>query len=164
MLRTGMDEAVHHHRLGQQASPPGETALRQLLVDSETVVKGEPDMDRTGLAKLFRLDFVDLDGDDFSSGELKLSLPRLDDNGFGFGVETFDSLLPDQGVLDFASQLEPLFAGPRGEIAEGADSFLTRPFGGGDRLDQKVVHILLLGSLLGGLADVHRSLCIIDHP
>jgi hypothetical protein len=38
-------------------------------------------------------------------------------------------ILTDERVLDFAGELEPIFARSRAEVAERTDRLLTRPFG-----------------------------------
>src|SRR5208337_924128 len=68
-----------------------------------------------------------------------------------------------QAGLEAVSQVKPLLGGRRSETAERADDPLARTFGGVDGLDEEVVGVALALVILGGFADVHRTLDIRFH-
>ena len=66
-----------------------------------------------------------------------------------------------------ACDVEPLFARFGREVAERADGFLARAFGGGDRLHQQIAGVGLIFLLSGALTEIHCAtmvaFCMRDH-
>jgi len=93
--------------------------------------------------------------------------PRLHatNNVGDLGIRDIEQVaLTDQRVLDLAGELEPLFARARAEIAERADGFLPRSFGGVDGFDQHVIDVALAFVKANRFADLHNPPYIKNDP
>src|SRR5215510_2361877 len=85
-----------------------------------------------------------------------LPRPHASNNPGDFAViATEQIILPDQRLLDFAGEFEPLLARPRAEVAERTDRLLARPFRRHHGLDQHVVGVGLAVIGATRFADVH---------
>ena len=79
------------------------------------------------------------------------------------GVEDFEHfggfveqrVLAGKGSVHSACNVEPLFARFGREVAERADGFLARAFGGGDRLHQQIAGVGFVFVLAGALTQIH---------
>src|SRR2546422_295525 len=64
----------------------------------------------------------------------------------------------NEGVLDLARKLEPLFAPPRAQVTERANRLLARPLRGQDGLHQHIVGVGLALVEPTRFADIHVAL------
>jgi hypothetical protein len=172
VLRGGGDQPIERHRTGEPTGYFRQAAVSQNLVKPKPLPELVADVNRSGLTMLFGGDtrWINFDQCTGSRAQRRcrwfglsarlIGSPRLHArNNLGdFGVIAIERMiLTDERVLDFAGELEPLFARPRAEVAERTDRLLTRPFGRHHGLDQHVVGVGLAVVGATRFADVVRS-------
>jgi hypothetical protein len=107
----------------------------QNAIKAETLPELISNVDRPGFTMLLGCDPRGIDSDQFRAARglqwgILTALSYLTNDGGDFGVTLIDqALLTKQSILNLARKLEPFFAWPRAEVAEGTDGLWRGPFG-----------------------------------